>query len=728
MGKGVSTLLAVLRRRSLPAITTFAAVIGASIAYLNVTPRLYETSARLMVNNNRVSVSELGRDLTELRSTGGISSSPLADQAELVNSQAVLERAIAKVFPESENNSAQNTLTLASISPLVRVKIVPATNILELSYQHPDPNFAAKILNAVAQAMVEENIQTIRSEATKVREFLEKEVPLARQRLQQAEVAENKYRQQSGVVEGDSQTRSLVESLANIENQERLLLAQLQEARSRDASLRQITDTQTLDNAYSSVRSGQDEQLRVLRGKLTDLETQLIEARLQFTDSHPKVISLLGQRDSMRALYTQELARVSSNGQNISSADIATDQISQNLTSQLINNEIERLAIENKFRAVQAMKANLQSRLALLPIRQQPLTMLTRQRAEAEASLQLLQNKLEEARIAEAQKVSNIRIIETAQLPIAPASPRPLVVIVIATFFGTILATGIVLLLETMDNRLYDVADAEELLKLPLLGVLPSLPATRLSLEPAEKFLDDVGLVEPYRMLLKNLEFRSTDKLQIVIVSSSISGEGKSVVVAHLAAVAAMLSRKTLIIDADLRRPSQHTLFNLAPKPGITDVIDGNKSLLSAAQTTDIENLFVLTCGELRGRPSQILESDAMKSLVSEAALHYDLVIIDTPPLSACADAATLSQYSDGVILTTRPGFTLKEVLQRAVSELNQNRIPILGVVVNGMTKETETYYRYAMESNQSLLSRPFKRLATLGSGEKDSDNDLRLK
>ncbi|AFY50744.1 uncharacterized protein involved in exopolysaccharide biosynthesis [Nostoc sp. PCC 7524] len=352
MGKGISTLLAVLRRRSLPAFTTFAAVIGASVAYLSVTPRLYETSTRLMVNDNQVSISELGRDLTQLRSSGGIKSSPLADQAELISSQAVLERAIAKIVSPSHNDSHQNTLTSNSISPWLRIKIVPATNILELSYQSPDPNLATKILNAIAQATVEENIRTINSEATKVREFLEKEVPLAQRRLQQAEVAENKYRQQSGVVEIDSQTRSLVESLANTENQERTLLAQLQETRSRDASLRQITDTKTLNNAYSSVRGGQDEQVKVLRAKLTDLETKLIEARLQFTDSHPTVISLLGQRDSIRALYAQELARVSSDGQTIPSTDIAADQISQNLTSQLINNEIERLAIENKLNFV----------------------------------------------------------------------------------------------------------------------------------------------------------------------------------------------------------------------------------------------------------------------------------------------------------------------------------------------------------------------------------------
>ncbi|MBD2363322.1 polysaccharide biosynthesis tyrosine autokinase [Anabaena minutissima FACHB-250] len=725
MGKGISTLLAVLRRRGLPALSTLAAVIGASVAYLAVTPRFYETSARLMVDAKGVSVSELGRDLTQ-PSVVGRSSNPLADQAELVKSQAVLDKAIKKLVSQNKNSANPIDLKTTDITSSLKVSIVPATNILEVSYYNQNPEFAAEVLNAVSQAMVEENIQAISSEATKVRQFLEKEVPVARNRLQKAEVAESKYRQQSGVIADTDQTRSLVESLANLEDQERILLAQVQEARSRDDSLRKLTATKNINNAYTSVRSGQDEQLKALRAKLTQLETQLIEARLQFTDNHPRVVSLLGQRDQIRTLYGEEVARVSPANQTASSADVASDQISQNLTTQLINNEVERLAVENKLRAVQSMRTNLQARLTILPLRQQPLTMLTRQREEAAESLKLLQSKLEEARIAEAQKVSNLRIIEIAQAPTAYAYPKRSVVLVIAMFFGSILATGIVLLLELMDNRLYDVADAEELLKLPLLGVLPRLPATKLTLEPAEKFLDDVGLVEPYRMLLKNLEFRSSDKLQIVVVSSTISGEGKSVVVSHLGAVAAMLSRRTLIIDADLRRPVQHTLFNLPPKPGITDVLNGNRTLLSAAQSTDIENLFVLTCGELHGRPSQLLESKAMKSLVAEAALHYDLVIIDTPPLGVCADASTLSQYSDGVIMTTRPSVTLKESLQRAVAELNQNRIPILGVVINGMETETEKYYRYPIDENQSFLSRPLRRLNLLGSSSRNSQNDLR--
>lgn len=724
MGKGISTLLAVLGRRGFPAITVFAAVIGASFAYLKVTPQLYETSARLMLEDKKASVSELGRDLTQINSSG-VGRNPLADQAELLKSQTVLQQAIDKIKPQ-KGDSTEKELTPSDIKSKLKVVIVPATNILELRYQSPDPQQAAEVVNAVSEAMVEENIKNISSEATKVREFLSQKVPQARQRLQQAELAETRYRQQSGVVAADDQTKSLVGSLADLENQERTLAAQLQEARSRDASLRQVTDAKNITTAYASVREGQDEQLKVLRNKLTDIETKLIEARTKFSEEHPTVLDLVQQRDEIRALYAQQMARVSSNNQTADFQNLANDQISQNLISELITNDITRLAVENRLNAIRQMTANIQRRLALIPIQQQPLTVLTRQREEAAESLKFLQSKLEEAQIAEAQKVSNIRILETAVAPELPSSPKRTVVLVLAGFFGSILAVGLVLLLELMDNTLRDASEAEELLQIPLLGVLPRLPATKLSLEPAEQFLDDLGLVEPYRMLLKNLEFRNVDNLQVIVVSSPLSGEGKSVIVSHLAAVSAMLSRRTLIIDADLRKPSQHTLFNLAPRPGITDVIDGTRPLLSAVQSTAVENLSVLTCGELRGRPSQILESPAMKALVAQAAEYYDLVIIDTPPLSACADASTLSQMSDGVILTTRPGFTLKEVLQRAVSELNQNRIPILGVVVNGMTSGTEKYYRYPSEEYPSLLSRPLRRLTALGSGRRNSTDNSR--
>ncbi len=704
MEKSVSSLLSVLKRRSLPAVAAFVAVIGGAIAYLAVTPSQYEASARLMLDNKQTSISELGRDISQVSSNTPGGPSPLADQAELAKSQRVLNRAL-QIFQSSHKTKSQ--VTTQDLNQGLGVKIVPATNILQLSYQSKDPILAAQLLNAVSRAMEEESANTIRQEAANVRKFLAMEVPKARQNLEDAELKENKYRQSSGIISFTKQSESLVDSLATLENQERTLSAQLQELRSQDASLRQITNATAVKSAYASVRGGQDEQLKELRTKLTEFETKLAESRAKYTENHPDVQSLLYQRNSVRNLYIQGLNRVSSENQPVSPNNVAADQVSQNFSAQLIANDIERTAVENKLKSVQAQRANLQTRFEQLPFKQQQLTPLTRQREEAAETLKLLQSKYEEARIAEAQQVGNIRIIEEALPPTVATSPRRSAVLVLATALSTLLATSIVLLLEMMDNTLHDASEAEDLLKLSLLGVLPRLPSKTLVLEPSHRFLDNVSLVEPYRMLFKTLEFRS-DQMRLIVVSSSIAGEGKSIVASHLAAIAAMLSWRTLVIDADLRRPEQHTLFNLSGKPGVTDVLEGDISLADAVQSTDIENLDVLTCGELHGRPSQLLESSAMKSLVAEAGENYDLVIIDTPPLSACADAATLAKQSDGVMLVTRPGFTLKEILSRSVSELTRNRIPILGVVVNGITSQTEKYYQYSVNGYQ-----PRKQLAT---------------
>ncbi|CDN12429.1 Tyrosine-protein kinase Wzc [Richelia intracellularis] len=662
-----------------------------------------------MLDDKRVSISQLGQNLTQVsRQYGG--PDPVSDQAELAKSQPVLERAIAIAMPKS-NKLTMDALT-ATLDEGLKVKTIPTTNILELTYAHENADLAAKMLNAVSQAMLEENIKNIKSEAKKVKEFLEKtEVPRARERLRLAEAAENRYRQRSGIVSFDEQSRSLVESLSTLEQEERTLVSQLQEVESREASLRQITQAGNVGNAYNNVRTGQDEDLRKLRAELVEIEQKLIVARNSFTEDHPDVIKLLQERDGVASLYQQRLGRIAPGNQGTPSSNIAGDQISQELTSQLVTTEVQRVALENRFRVVQNERANLQARLAQLPIKQQPLTQLTREREEAAESLKTLQRKLEEARIAEAQKVEKLRVIEKAKPPRLPTSPKPAVVLVLATVFGAVLATGIILLLEITDNTLQDPLEAEELVKLPLLGVLPRLPESALILKPADQFLDRVGFVEPYRMLFKNLEFRSLEKLRLIIVSSTISGEGKSVVASHLAATSAMLSRRTLLIDADLRRPVQHNLFNMVPKTGIGDVLQGGMTLQEAVQPTSVENLFILPCGELHGRPSQMLESEAMQALLIEAQSLYNCVILDTSPLSDCADAATLGQHSDGLVMVTRPSFTIKEVLQRTVSELNKNRIPVLGIAVNGITGFSERYYRYPVKGYQPVLEKPVKRL-----------------
>ncbi len=706
MKQSISSIPSIFWRHRLSAIITFVSVIWGAISYLAITPPKYEATMRVMLNNKQLSVSDIGRDLATPSNLP--ETNPIATQSELARSQRVLEQALTQLSLKG----IKDLPTTETVKNDLKVNTVPATNILQMSYKSQNPLLTSSVLNAVAEAMVKENAEAIRSQASAVRKFLQSELPKQRSELASVEGVIAQYKRSQGIIsltdsEGNdsTQTQSLVQSLADLEQQELALSSQLQEANVRNKSLQQTTNADTTENAYAIVRAGQDEALKQLRAKLADLESQVAISRTRFTDNNPSLIKLIQQRDATRNLYIQKLSRLlPKNAQTNSPPKIASDQLSQDLATKLILGKIESSGLEVKLAKVRSARANLQARLNQLPAKELQLAALTRQRQEIASSVESLQKKLEEARIAEVQLSSNISIIDTALPPTAPNWPNRKVVALLANVAGIILAIGVVLLLETLDGTLRNATEVEKLVKLRVLGVLPVLPTTSLTIENSELFWTYPGLVEPYRKLLNSIEFCTTKDSRVIVVSSTLSGEGKSVVVSHIAAVSAMLSRRTLIVDTNLRRPTQHKIFNLEARPGLTDVIDGHVTLAKAVQQTSSKHLWLLSCGELRAhRPSHLSDSTFMRNLLAEAVAHYDLVIIDTPPVTSCVDAITLSHNSDGLLLVARPNFTQKDMLLRAVSDLIDNKVRILGVTVNGMNSQTEKYYRYPIEGYEPL-------------------------
>jgi polysaccharide biosynthesis transport protein len=697
MDKSFSLLPAIFGRWRWPALFTFAAVIVGAIGYLIFAPSTYEATVKILVDNKQLSVSELGRQIAEKPEI--LNANPIATQAELAKSQRILDKALTQASLQGLGDLPQ----IMQFRKDLKVTILPDTGILGMTYRNENPKLASGLVNLVSDLMVQENVSTSRSAVTSLRKFLEAEVPKKRKQLMEIEAAESNYKRTSGVVSLTNQTDALVSSLSELQNQERVLAAQIRESSARDTSLRGLTNTKSIKKTFEAVRVGQDEGLKALRTKLAELEALVVTNRSRLGDSHPDLLAAVEQRDAVKAQYIKQLKRLTKNvSKNLDPDNGDSSELSQDLASKLIVNDVERSGYERKLASVRVQRAELQTTLNQLPVKEQNLVELARSREEGATALTLLQRKLSEARMTEAQLVSNISILDKANVPTDPAWPNRPVVLLLAVVTGLVLVIGVVLLLEALDGTLRGEADVEKLLRMPVLGVLPILPAASLKLGDPEVFLDDLGAFESYRMLLKTLEFRSQD-MRVVVVSSTIAQEGKSLVVSRLASVAASLSRRTLIIDADLRRPVQHDLFGVPSKPGLSHVITGFP-FMRAVQPTSIPNLSLLTYGEIYKRPSQLIESAQMRQLLEQAAEHYDLVIIDTPPVTSCADAALLSRNSDGMLFVTRPNMTAREVAQRAIAELNKNRVHILGVVVNGTTNQTEAYYRYPIQPSYGSI------------------------
>ncbi|NJR71449.1 MAG: polysaccharide biosynthesis tyrosine autokinase [Synechococcales cyanobacterium CRU_2_2] len=639
----VVSLALVLKRRLLPALVTFSAVVGGAYAYLQVAKPTYTAQVRLAIDDPGGSVSELGQTLTRLPNNLP-AADPIAAQAELVASQRILDHVYQALLDHGEIKEGDPFDGAYQIRESLKVKIVPATNFLDVIYEGGQPELTAKIVNTIANAMVQLSAEEIRREASSVRSFLDEQIPQQQSRLKEVEARETDYRQKFSIVDADTQAASLVTSLAALRDQERILVNQLQAASTQNAMLKTVTGFDQPQVAYVATRVGQDEELRNLRASILAADEKIAEASSRFQSDQPQVLSLTQQRSDLQKLYDQRLSQLIAGGQAppegsngnagaTASGAKASNALSQDLISRYILSRVDAEAITKQLQTVKQSQAEIQADLQSLPARRQKLNEIERERNELSSALDLLQNKLQEARIAEAQLISNVRVVDYAGLPGEASSPKPTAILFLAGVAGIALGTGVVLLLELMDRRLHNVGDVESETDVPVIGVPAPQPVAGVLAGDLGKFLDHADAVEPHRGLLKSLELSSPQQPKVLVFSGTRRGEGKSDVVARLGLVAAMLSRRTLIIDADLQDPRQHGIFGLPQAPGLTHVVGNELSLESAIHWSGFKNLDILSYGGFSQRPSTITESTQMAQLIKAAAQKYDLVIIDTRPI-----------------------------------------------------------------------------------------------
>jgi non-specific protein-tyrosine kinase len=209
-------------------------------------------------------------------------------------------------------------------------------------------------------------------------------------------------------------------------------------------------------------------------------------------------------------------------------------------------------------------------------------------------------------------------------------------------------------------------------------------------------------IAEAYRTLRTNLEFSNLDKsLRTILVTSAGAEEGKSTTLANLAVTIAQSGKRVILIDADLRRPTQHQIFGLKNNAGLTDMVRDDAILANPPlQETNVPNLRVLASGQLPPNPAEILGSKRMADILAALLEHADMLLFDAPPVLAVTDAAVLSQKVDGVLLVVSAGKTKRENARKAQSQLEKINARVIGAVLNNVQAERGAQYYYS-ESNQ---------------------------
>lgn len=212
-----------------------------------------------------------------------------------------------------------------------------------------------------------------------------------------------------------------------------------------------------------------------------------------------------------------------------------------------------------------------------------------------------------------------------------------------------------------------------------------------------ECFGQESPVATEYRRLFQNLrKAADQNELKSILVTSAITGEGKSTISSLLSITAARKGNRTLLIDCDIRRPSIHTLFQFERHGGLTEIILKGEPSKNVVKKTSIENLDVITAGLATPHPSELFNTQAIHDLISELKFYYDFVILDSPPVIPVSDPMLLAQSVDGVLLVVKAGSTARQVARRAVDIMTTNRANVLGVVLNNARNSLPYYYDYS--------------------------------
>ncbi len=294
-----------------------------------------------------------------------------------------------------------------------------------------------------------------------------------------------------------------------------------------------------------------------------------------------------------------------------------------------------------------------------------------------------------------------VTIVETAREPNpgAPVSPNKTLNLILGTLMGLLAGVGIAFVLEYLDDTIQTKDDLEKITDVALLGVIPRIEGRSSDTQAKDLYAfrqPKSTVSEAFRGVRTALTMRAHGtRNRVLALTSAGPREGKSTTVINLATVLAYASRRTLIIDADLRKPRVHKSFGIDNVAGLTNVIVGDVDPREHCVATDVPGVDVLPSGPIPPNPSELLGSERMRDVITALREHYDHIIIDTPPIGAVTDAAVLGTIVDGVVLVVHAGKTRAGIVQRGLEQMRYISAPIEGVILNNLQVKSRYYPGY---------------------------------
>ncbi len=745
-------ILEKIYRRKTVVVIVFAVVVMASVLYTFLQRPVYQASNQILIQKNKNTSGSSLFALNDLVEPFQSDERRITDEMEILKTNQ-LSRNVADTLlrnPVLYVDGAMDTLEIVRAPKVDREKTkrrfatvdeiaarlmraVSFTNqrnsdVISIQVKSHSPQEAAYIANTYAKAYYSLNLSSSRNMATNVREFLQKQLADTKKGLDTSEARLQVYMQSQKIVSLDDESKNLIDVMSTFQAQrDDVIIQKKADEKVLGAYEQQLAKIEP--SIAANVSNAVDPYIVLLQQQIAQLEVQRDVAKSQNTmTADPQV-------------YRQIYAKIDSQISNLKTKletktnQLVKSQILSEVPGQSIQGagqsgydptgyykELRLKILEQRLRlsGLQAQESVLdsivekyQTHFSRIPSQYIELAKLDRSEKSAEKLFLMVQENFQQAQISEQSQFGYVQIIDPAVPPERPISPKIPLNLTLGILIGLAFGVGGVFMLDYMDRSVKSPEDLEKK-GFTVLASIPVIPgrADRKGQEDEKGTKDGISaslklitfhkpgdpISEAYRSLRTAIKFSKIDKpVKSLMIASAVPKEGKSTTVGNVGITFAKAGMKTLIVDADFRRPLQHKLFSAQRKPGLVEYLKGEVALQDAIRETFVENLFLVTTGSIPPNPSEVLGSDSMRSFLDVTRAAFDFIVFDSPPIVAVTDGVILSNLSDGVIMIAQANKTELDVLEKAYSTLRQVKANILGFVVNefDVSKAYGAYYRY---------------------------------
>lgn len=716
-------LFRLLRRRGLIIIGTTVALTTVLSSWILSKPPVYQGKFKLLVEPLNTDSSELNflKDVAggnlktkelDYQSQIDVLKSPLVMSPIIKNIQSRYPEInyIVKEEKEDEikNDKTEEEKKKQSLITKLDITQSGETKIIEVSYQDKSEEKILFVLNQIMKGYLDYQATEYISNLSQAINFSEDQISRVRQEVAILESQLENFQKTNDLINPDTQNQILA-------GQAKFLSQEIENVQTELAGITTLANELqnkldlTPEQGVIVARLNQEPNYAKLITQIKDTETQIGLESVRLGSQHPIIKTLTAKKQELISLLNQETTKIlGSKGANLSLDFLTSISSNEQVIQEFFatNNKIEVLKAREK--GLNEAWERLNQQVNVLSTTNKQYYQIQRELTTASESLNRLLALNENLQIEVAKQSSPWKLltpIDETMISDVSGTTRKLALIGIASLFcGTMLG----FLIDKLDSAFHSVDDIKRSVDLPPLAIIPY--NKNLELLTNKKagsnrfnfgkgiFADKESLIhlDAYFSLYTNINLLSSDiSIRSVVIAAADASEGKSTTSVFLAKAAAQLGKKVLIVDLDMRKPKVHSYLGLKNKIGLTNLIVDDSPLEKVIQETDQENLFVITAGSKPPNPTRILASHKMQTLMTTLKKDFDFVIYDTPPLMGFSDAKIVTPSTDGIVLVVRLDKTHRPTVQQAIHDLQISKLPVLGLVINGVKRYTGGYYGY---------------------------------